>query len=241
MAEETPAAPAPTGESVANNPTNTNTNEAPAEGVSKTETTTDTQSNSVDLHGFTSEQLGEMKKFFDNNGGFEKVKAKISNPDPKPAEPEKPQQPAQVPTNSPQPILDPNLVDINTLALEDYFDRISQKPEYAGISNEIKNGDILKEMGAMGMTPIIDSKVNIKQLKLFLDMKAKGMPAPQTSSEPEASPAPTVGYIPVGENIESKEQAYQVLQQNVQLKAMGQAEHPATAKAKEFLKGNWGK
>lgn len=240
MAEETPAAPAPTGESVANNPTDTNTNETPAEGVSKTETTTP-DGGQVDLHGFTPEQLGEMKKFFDNNGGFEKVKAKISNPDPKPAEPEKPQQPAQVPTNNPQPTADPNLVDARTLALEGYFERLSQTPEYAGFKDDIKNGAILKEMSAMGMTPVTDNGVNVNQLKLFLDMKAKGMPAPQTSSEPEASPAPTVGYIPVGENIESKDQALQILQQNVQLKAMGQAEHPATEKAKKFLQENWKK
>lgn len=240
MDEKAPEAPvsAPAEKSEATTPTNTNsTTEASAPAVEEGSKTTET----VDLHGFTPEQLAEMKKFYDANGGFEKVKAKISNPDPKPAEPEKPQQPAQVPTNNPQPTVDPNLVDARTLALEGYFERLSQTPEYAGFKDDIKNGAILKEMSAMGMTPVTDNGVNVNQLKLFLDMKAKGMPAPQTSSEPEASPAPTVGYIPVGENIESKEQAYQVLQQNVQLKAMGQAEHPATAKAKEFLKGNWGK
>lgn len=240
MDEKAPEAPvsAPAEKSEATTPTNTNsTTEASAPAVEEGSKTTET----VDLHGFTPEQLAEMKKFYDANGGFEKVKAKISNPDPKPAEPEKPQQSAQVPTNNPQPTVDPNLVDARTLALEGYFERLSQTPEYAGFKDDIKNGAILKEMSAMGMTPVTDNGVNVNQLKLFLDMKAKGMPAPQTSSEPEASPAPTVGYIPVGENIESKEQAYQVLQQNVQLKAMGQAEHPATAKAKEFLKGNWGK
>ena len=62
---EAPKAP----ESVADN--STNTNPAPAQAP--------------DMHGFTSEQLADMKKFFDNNGGFDGVKAKISNPE-KPVE-----------------------------------------------------------------------------------------------------------------------------------------------------------
>lgn len=239
MAEETPAAPAPTGESVANNPTNTNTNDAPAEGVSKTETTTP-DGGQVDLHGFTPEQLGEMKKFFDNNGGFDSVKSKISNPEKQP-EPAQPQQPVQVPTNNSQPNNEPGVVPINDLLLKDFFARLSERPEYAGIQKEIANGDVLKEAQSMGMNPLVDNGIKLESFMKFLDLKAKGAPAPQTSSEPEASPAPTVGYIPVGENIESKEQALQVLQQNMQLKAMGQAEHPATEKAKKFLQDNWKK
>ena len=240
MAEETPAAPAPTGESVANNPTNTNTNEAPAEGVPKTETTTDAQSNSVDLHGFTSEQLGEMKKFFDNNGGFDAVKSKISNPQKNETttQPEqKPQEPTStVPSNNSQSSI-PGVQTASSLAMEMYFDKLSQKPEYAGISKEISDGSVIKEMLGMGMNPITsDGGVNVDQLNKFLDLKAKGAPAPQTSTTPEASSSPTVDYVQVGETITSQDEALQVLKQNIQLKAMGQAEHPATAKAKEFLK-----
>ena len=33
-----------------------------------------------DMHGFTSDQLADMKKFFDSQGGYEKVKSRISNP-----------------------------------------------------------------------------------------------------------------------------------------------------------------
>lgn len=241
MAEETPAAPAPTGESVANNPTNTNTNEAPAEGVSKTETTTP-DGGQVDLHGFTPEQLGEMKKFFDNNGGFDSVKSKISNPQKvEPQTAPQPQQPAQAPTNNPQPETDPDVVPTSQLLLKDFFQRLSERPEYAGFKDEIASGEILKEAQSLGMNPVTDTGVRLGQLMKFLDLKAKGVPAPQPSIEPEASPAPTVGYIPVGENIESKDQALQILQQNVQLKSMGQAEHPATEKAKKFLQENWKK
>ena len=74
---EAPAA-APAAESVATPNTNENTSQAPA---------------MPDMHGFTSEQLADMKKFFDNNGGFDKIKARISNPEPKPVE--QPAQPVQ--------------------------------------------------------------------------------------------------------------------------------------------------
>ena len=36
----------------------------------------------VDMHGFTSEQLADMRKFYDANGGYDKVKSRISNPEP---------------------------------------------------------------------------------------------------------------------------------------------------------------
>ena len=54
-----------------------------------------------DMHGFTSDQLAEMQKFFAANGGFDKIKSRISNPEPKvetPAQPApqaQPQQPQQ--------------------------------------------------------------------------------------------------------------------------------------------------
>ena len=207
--------------------------------------------------GTDTETLDKFRKFVEANGQFdtvfEKVKSKISNPEPRQVEPQivqvptnNPQQvptnnPLQVPTNNPQQFTDPNVVDMNTIELRRYFRDLSEDPKYASIKDDIKNGVALKEMYELGMTPLVNGGVREDKVYKFLDMKAKGAPAPQTSSEPEASPAPTVGYIPVGENIESKSQALQILQQNVQLKAMGQAEHPATAKAKEYLKGNWGK
>lgn len=243
MEDKTPAAPAPAGESEANNPTNTNTNAAPAEGAPKMGTTAP-DGGQVDLHGFTPEQLGEMKKFYDANGGFEAVKSKISNP--QKVEPQITQsqltqaQPAQsVPSNNSHPTAQPGVWTTNSLVMEMVFDKLAQKPEYAGISPEITNGSVIKEMIGMGMNPITaDGSVNMGQLTKFLDLKAKGTPAPQTSTAPEASSAPTVDYIQVGETITSQQEALRVLQQNIQLKAMGQAEHPATAKAKEFLKNN---
>ena len=43
-----------------------------------------------DMHGFTSEQLADMQKFFQANGGYDKVKSRISNPTPAPVQEQKP-------------------------------------------------------------------------------------------------------------------------------------------------------
>lgn len=242
MEDKTPAAPAPAGESEANNPTNTNTTETPAEGVSKTETTTP-DDGQVDLHGFTQEQLADMRKFYDSVGGYDHVKSMVSNP--QKSEPQAAPQPQEsAPSNTPQPAQNvpsnnAGVRSTTSMITEMYFDKLAQNPQYAGISKEITDGTVIKEMLAMGANPIMaDGSVNVEQLTKFLDMKAKGAPAPQTSTTPEASSAPTVDYVQVGETITSQQEALQVLQQNMQLKAMGQAEHPATAKAKEFLKNN---
>lgn len=242
MDGNTPAAPAPvtTGESEANNSNNTSNATTPAGGDKQPVAPAEPDTNSVDLHGFTSEQLAEMRKFYDSNGGFEAVKSKISNP-PKPQAPapqpeQKPEQ--NIPSNTQPAQASQNGVrSANSLAMELFFDRLAQKPEYAGFSKEISDGTVIKEMLGMGMNPLTaDGGINTDQLNKFLDLKAKASPAPVPSTTPEASAAPTADYIQVGETITSQDEALNVLKQNVQLRAMGQAEHPATAKAKEFLK-----
>lgn len=238
MENQTPAAPAPAGESVANTPTDTNTNttvEAP-----KTDAPATPANGSVDLHGFTPEQLGEMKKFFDNNGGFEKVKSKISNPEKpveKPAEPQTTQapqatQPIQQNANIPE-----GAMSYNEILMRDHFKMLAEEEKYAGIKDEIVQGKVFSEMTDMGMKPFLDNgMIDMKNILKFLDLKAKGAPAPQTSVTPEASPAPTANYTPVGENIASREEALKVLQESAIAAQSGSAPHPAYEKAKAFLK-----
>ena len=88
-----------------------NAPEAPAEAPKAPESeapqTTNTEqaetTQAPDMHGFTSEQLAEMRKFYDANGGFEKVKSKISNPE-KPVETTEklPEKTVEEPTSQPQ-------------------------------------------------------------------------------------------------------------------------------------------
>lgn len=224
---EAPAA-AQAAESVATPNTNENTVQAPA---------------MPDMHGFTSEELAEMRKFYDNNGGFEKVKARISNPEPKSLEqPVQAQAQAQVqqqPVAQPQqPMRTPDgMLSRNDLLMRGYYERLAGEEEFKPIAKEIIGGDVLKEMEMLGINPT-DSNgfIDDRKIRAFLSIKAKTVPAAQSNSMPEASPAPTVDYIQVGDTIENMAQARAVIMQDSQLRASGQAGHPSVAKAEEFLR-----
>lgn len=224
---EAPAA-AQAAESVATPNTNENTSQAPA---------------MPDMHGFTSEELAEMRKFYDNNGGFEKVKARISNPEPKASE-----QPVQAQAQAPvqqQPVAQPQqpmrtpdgMLSRNDLLMRGYYERLAGEEEFKPIAKEIIGGDVLKEMEMLGINPT-DSNgfIDDRKIRAFLSIKAKTVPATQANSMPEASPAPTVDYIQVGDTIENMAQARAVIMQDSQLRASGQAGHPSVAKAEEFLR-----
>lgn len=223
MAEEiTPTAPAEATkapESVADNSTNTNT--APAQAP--------------DMYGFTSEQLADMKKFFDNNGGFDGVKAKISNPN-KPAEKpaEAPMQPERKePTSQPlhEPVAVPTkgAITASEFLAEQYFKSLAGEEKYAGISDGIRDGVYLKEMAAFGIQPLNnDGSINDQKVRMYLDLKAQTVPAKPTGSEPDASNAPTKTYTEVGDaGFTSIDQAYKVLMEHG---------NPNMAKAEEYIR-----
>lgn len=224
MAEETtPTAPAEATkapESVADNSTNTNTEPAKAP-------------ENPDMHGFTSEQLADMKKFFDNNGGFDGVKAKISNPE-KPAEkpaeePEKKEEPTSHTETQPvQQQQKPQGRTNDDLMAEYYFEKLSRKPEFAAISKEIANGSVLKEMANLGIQyKYADGSWNNDRINDYLELRAKTVPAKPTDTEPNASAAPTVNYVEVGDKIDTIEQAYKVIMQ---------PNHPKMQMAEDFIK-----
>lgn len=231
MAEDTtPAAPAEAPkapESVADNSTNTNT--APAQVP--------------DMHGFTSEQLADMKKFFDNNGGFDGVKAKISNPT-RPAEapaqvaePQKQEEPTSHTQEQPQAQVTPQTpkgaITAQEFLAQQYFKALAGEEKYAPIAKGIENGDYLKEMAAFGINALNqDGSINDQKVRMYLDLKAQTVPARPTESEPNASAAPTVTYTEVGDNITDINQAYQVLMEKG---------HPASQRAEEFIKNYYSK
>ena len=224
------AAPAPTtGETVAT-PTNTNTEPAKAP-----------ETNSVDLHGFTQEDLAGMRTFIDNNGGWDKIKSRISNPEKpveKPVENSQPQpQKTEEPTShtqaqpAEQQVQQPLPKGARTnedLMAEYYFRTLSEKPEYAAISEDIKLGNVLTEMDKLGINYRYPNGAwNDDRINEYLKLKAQTVPAKPTSSEPNASAAPTVNYVEVGDKIDTIDQAYKVIMQ---------PGHPAMSKAEEFIK-----
>lgn len=224
--EDNPTAPAEAPKAPESVETPTNTNTEPTQAP--------------DLHGFTSEQLADMKKFFDNNGGFDAIKSKISNPAPAP-EPAKPTEPTSQPQAQPveQPVYKApeGSITAQEFLAQQYFQSLSKDPRYEAIADQVANGDVLKEMAAFNIQPLNqDGSINDGMVRRYLDLKAQTVPAKSTSTEPNASTAPTVEYIPVGEKISDLNQAYSVLSQDAKLRASGQPGHPQIALAEAFIK-----
>lgn len=212
------AAPAPQTEA-----TPTNSNPEPAQAP--------------DMHGFTSDQLADMQKFFQANGGYDKVKSRISNPAPAP-EPPKPAEPERF-TEPEKPAYMPPVGSIrpDEFLAQQYFGALSREDKYAAISKEIESGAVLKDMAAFNIRPLNeDGSINDTMVRRFLDMKAQTVVAHQSSVTPEASNAPTVDYVPVEGDIKDMRQAMAVLQQDSMLKRGGQAGHPAAEAAEKFMR-----
>ena len=224
--DNAPEAPAPAmpGESVAT----PNTNSEPAAAPQM-----------PDMHGFTSEDLAGMRTFIDNNGGWNAIKSKISNPQPvQQSTPEAYQNPTSQPQY--QPYHQPQqaqyrppegAITAEEFLAEQYFKSLSGEEKYAGISDQIRNGDVLKEMASFNIRALNqDGSINDQMVRRYLDLKAQTVPAKATSSEPNASNAPTVTYTEVGDNIASLDQAYKVLME---------PGNPGMAKAEEFIKNHF--
>lgn len=227
--------------------------EAPAEAPKAPEseaipTTSTEQTQSPDMYGFTSEQLAEMKKFYDANGGFDKVKSRISNPQQFEQQPQQQQmqqpnygpQAQPNPTSQPQAPAEPQYevpagaITAQEFLAQQYFQALSKEEKYAPISAGIENGDYLKEMAAFGINAMNqDGSINDKKVRMYLDLKAQTVPAKPTEVEPNASAAPTVSYTEVGDNgIANIDQAYKILME---------PGNPAVAKAEEYIKNSFNK
>ena len=180
------------------------------------------ETNSVDLHGFTSEDLAEMRKFYDANGGFKAVKSKISNYQPQrptealqmAPEPQNNMQPTSHTQPAPEAFKTPKgAITAQEFLAEQYFRSLAGEEKYANISEGVMNGDYLKEMSAFGIQPLNqDGSINDQKVRMYLDLKAQTVPAKPTETTPDASAAPTVSYTEVGENgISGTDQAYKIL------------------------------
>ena len=219
---EAPAAPA---ESEATQNTNQEQTTAPEQN----------QAQAPDMHGFTSDQLADMKKFFDANGGFDSIKSKISNPQKTEATTTEQTNPtSHTPEQTGQPSVQQQAKPIegslsaNDFMMGQYFKALASEEKYAPIAKEIADGSILKEMNSFGIyAQNQDGSLNDQKVRKFLDLKAQTVHTEPTSTEPNASTAPTVDYVEVGENITKADDAYAILMQ---------PGHPRMEDAKKFLK-----
>lgn len=191
-----------------------------------------------DMHGFTSEQLADMQKFFQANGGYDKVKSRISNPTPAPVQEQKPVEPAQ-PAAPAQPAYKAPAGSITPqeFLAQQYFGALSREEKYAAIAKEVESGAVLRDMAAFNIHPMNeDGSINDVMVRRFLDMKAATVAARQPASMPEAGAAPTVDYVPVEGDIRDMQQAMAVLQQDSALRAAGMAGHPSADAAEKFMR-----
>lgn len=194
--------------------------------------------------GTDTETLGKFQKFVDANGKFDsafsKMKTDISNPTrpaeapAQAAEPQKAEEPVSQPqAQEPTYQVPKGAITASEFLAQQYFKALSGEEKYAPIAKGIENGDYLKEMAAFGIQALNqDGSINDKKVRMYLDLKAQTVPAKPTQVEPNASAAPTVDYVAVGDKIESLDQAYQVIMQ---------PGHPATALAEEFIKNSLNK
>lgn len=191
-----------------------------------------------DMHGFTSEQLADMQKFFQANGGYDKVKSRISNPTPAPIQEQKPVEPAQ-PAEPPKPAYRAPAGSITPqeFLAQQYFGALSHEEKYAAIAKDVESGAVLRDMAAFNIHPMNeDGSINDAMVRRFLDMKAATVAARQPASMPEAGAAPTVDYVPVEGDIRDMQQAMAVLQQDSALRAAGMAGHPSADAAEKFMR-----
>lgn len=191
--------------------------------------------------GTDTETLGKFQKFVDANGKFDsafsKMKTDISNPEkpaqlagPTQAESQKAEEPVKAQGTEPAYKTPAGAITASEFLAEQYFKSLASEEKYATISDGIRNGDYLKEMSAFGIQALNqDGSINDQKVRMYLDLKAQTVPAKPTETEPNASSAPTVDYVNVGDKIENLDQAYQVIMQ---------PGHPATQKAEEFIKSH---
>lgn len=196
-----------------------------------------------DNYGFTSDQLKELSSFIKGQGGYDKAfpawKDSISKPQPKeekqpeakvetPAQPT-PTEPAQLNNRPAEGYLSPT--DIAALQ---YRNMLASDSKYEKISDYVKSDGWLKEMKAMGMSPVDgQGNLNDRVIRQFLDLKASTVAAQQPSTP--VTSTPTVEYVEVGDTITDINKAYAIIQQNIQLAATGKAQHPKTEEAKKFI------
>lgn len=205
------------------------------------------QAQAPEMYGFTSEQLAEMKKFYDANGGFDKVKSRISNPQQFEQQPQQQQmqqtqqqnygpQTQQQPTSQQYQQQEPYRPPQGSITPEEflaqqYFQGLSHDPKYQTISDQIASGDVLKEMASFNIQPLNrDGSINDAMVRRYLDLKAQTVPAKPTETEPNASNAPTVTYTSAGDKISDINQAYKIIME---------PGNPDMAKAEEFIKNSY--
>lgn len=198
--------------------------------------------------GTSVEGLQGIKSYYDNNGGPEKAMANMKRimanrqpaPQPQPTVTPLANNPNNVTpmTNEPmapmpQPAIEGGFT-MQELALQNYFEKLSQREEYASISQEIANGDVLKQLKEWGIPILVGDQVNAAGINRYLGLYAKSKPAP--------APANPVTTTPLAEPIQTASgsvtnmnEAVAILAQDRDFRSKGQPGHPLAEQANKFF------
>lgn len=223
MAEETPnAVPENTGTEATTQPTNQPEQPAPQEQTTAPVLTEEQQA---------------ILRFVDGHGGLEKLKQTVTartTDTQKAVQPQEPPKPTQEPSNVAEIPQKPNTEQIQQapagfqtqqeFIIEQYYNTLANKPEYAPIADKIRSGEVFKEMAKFNIVPVKDGMINQKQVNDFLSLYAKTVP-PVAPANPITT-TPTVDYVNVGDEITSRADAEKV---------MAQKGHPMHDKALQFI------
>lgn len=188
---------------------------------------------------FTPEEAKEIKSFLDNNGGFERVKKNLTmrQTDMQPqTQPQAPAPEVQPQTPQPQqPAPQPLAGGISTeeFMTQQYFESLSKREEYANIADQIRSGEVLKQLAEFNIPPVVNGYFNQEGVIKFLNLYAKTVPA--KAPDAPITTTPTVDLVQVGETIDSMDAAMAVLAQDRQLRSMGRDGHPMAKAANEFF------
>lgn len=196
---------------------------------------------------FTNEQALEIKNFLDNHGGLEKIKKNLSmrqadmqtqaqTTQPNPLNDSISQQlpaTAQPPQSIPQSIQ--GGMTQEEFAIQQYFTSLAGQEQYKNIADQMRSGEVLKEMAKFDIQPMVNGVFNDQKVRNFLDLYSKSVPAVEPAAP--LTNTPTVEYVEVPETISTMEQAMQILKQDQELKTQGKAGHPRAKEANEFFDG----
>ena len=192
--------------------------------------------------------IEEFNKFVSGQGGFEKAFARwkdmVSNPQPRVEQVpvQRPQyqpqiqqvQPQPAPTQYQEQAVPQGYITQEEYATEQYFRSLANDTKYKGIADQIRSGEVLKEMAEFGIRPTNNTNgrlmFNDGQIRKFLDLKAQTVPAKQTVTP--VGNTPTAEWSPIKE-VDSFVTAQRILGEN---RAHPGMQHPMTEAAKDFLK-----
>lgn len=218
-------------------------------------TTSEPSAPAAPVANIPADQVEAFNRFVGANGGYDKAFAKLKSAVSGPAQqperinlnqhPEYQQRYQQNPyQQQPQQYQQQEYIPQGYITQEEfntqrYFTAMAEEEQYAPIADQIRSGEVFKEMSKFGIRPSYNGMFNDGQVRDFLSLLAKTVPSRQTSTP--LSTTPTVDYVATGEQISSRDEALAIINQNMSLRQRGIAEHPRTADAKAFLRNSFKK